>query len=240
MKHLFLVLILVFAAFYIMNRFSQHDHPTTAASSDPIAQRQQQLDQIVLLKPIQQHDAKRYDELMQLANSAQPNELEAMLKSSLWWKIRTTVEQQADDEGQYRWAKAYLEQLYDARRADHCFSISFPLYSQDTPQQIREFLLESTQQQSRDALTYILTHHGERSVLEPMQTPEAWFTVAQHLSQEYGADAELLNAGETATNKRKQCDVVIRTFEYVLSLPVEDRGKVLRWLLSKHIAVAIF
>ena len=64
--------------------------------------------------------------------------------------------------------------------------------------------------------------------------------IAQHLRQEYGADADMINQGEVATDKRKQCDVVIRAFEYSLSLPEQDRGKVLRWLLDRHISVAVF
>lgn len=91
-----------------------------------------------------------------------------------------------------------------------------------------------------DALSYILTHSGQRSVVESMHTPAAWQGVAEHLRQEYGADADMLNQGEVAADKRKQCDVLIRTFEYMLSLPEQERGGVLRWFLERHISVVVF
>lgn len=239
MRNLFLIVGVIFAIFYGLNRFSQ-SKSDQIPQNNPIAQREQKLGQLVLLQPLKQYAAKPYEEALQIANSAQPNEVDTAVASSLWWSLRRVIEQQADDQGQYLWAQAYVQQLYDARQADRCFAISFPLYSKNTPQQLREFLAESTQKQSADALTYILTHSGARSVVERMQAPAAWMGIAQHLRQEYGADADMINQGEVATDKRKQCDVVIRAFEYSLSLPEQDRGKVLRWLLDRHISVAVF
>jgi len=168
------------------------------------------------------------------------NEIEASVSSTLWWKLREIIEKKADDEGQRLWANAYLQQLYDAKRKGDCFPISFPLYSRTSPQQRRALLSQNTQQQSSEALTYILTHNGKRSVVDRMQAPEAWSQVADKLRQDYGAEADLINSGETAEDKNKQCEVVVRTFEYILSLPQEQQGPVIRWFLDKHISVGIF
>jgi len=240
MRNFFLVIAVIFAGFYAMNRFSSSDS-SAVVQNNPIAEREQKLNQLVLLQPFKQHHAKPYEEAVQAANTALPNnDIEAVVSGSFWWSLRRVVEQQADDQGQYLWAQAYLQQLYDARRADRCFAIAFPLYSKLPPAQIREFLADSTQKQTADALSYILTHSGSRSVVERMQMPTAWQGVAERLRQEYGADADMINQGEVASDKRKQCDVVIRTFEYSLSLPEQERGPVLRWLLDHHISAVVF
>ena len=177
MRNLFLIVGVIFAIFYGLNRFSQ-SKSDQIPQNNPIAQREQKLGQLVLLQPLKQYAAKPYEEALQIANSAQPNEVDTAVASSLWWSLRRVIEQQADDQGQYLWAQAYVQQLYDARQADRCFAISFPLYSKNTPQQLREFLAESTRKQSADALTYILTHSGARSVVERMQAPAAWMGIA--------------------------------------------------------------
>lgn len=64
--------------------------------------------------------------------------------------------------------------------------------------------------------------------------------IADKLRQDYGQDADLLNAGETAQDKNKQCEVVIRTFEYILSLHPEEQAPVIRWMLNRHISVSVF
>lgn len=164
----------------------------------------------------------------------------AAVSSTLWWKLREIVEKQADDEGQRLWTKAYLQQLYDAKSNGNCFPIAFPLYAKTTIDERRNLLSIATQQQTAAALNYILTHQGSRSVVERMQAPPEWTEIAEKLRQDYATDADLLNAGETAPDKNKQCEVVIRTFEYILSLPVEKQGPVIRWMLDRHIAVSVF
>ena len=240
MRAALVVIGVVFAAFFLMHRCSQNKVSTSAGQGSPIELRQQALDQIVLLQPLKQYDAKEYDKLQQVANNAlQPNEVADDVRSTLWWRLRSIVEAQADDEGQQLWAKAYLQQLYDAKSKANCFPFSFPLYSKTSTDEKRALLTQRTQQQSAEALTYILTHHGgKRSKVD--QTPEGWASVAGKLSQDYGDDADLINAGETAKDKYKQCNVVISTFEYMLALPEEQRGQVIRWLLGRHIAVAVF
>lgn len=242
MKVAFMVVGGIFILFFLLNRCSQHDLSATQdVQNNPIEQRQQILDQIVLLQPIKQHAGKEYEAVQQLANGViQPNEITDQVSRDLWWKLRAIIEKQADDEGQRLWTKAYLQQLYDAKRKGNCFPVSFPLYSKTSVEAYRALLSQNTQQQSAEALTYILTHQGKRSVVERMQPPAEWSQIAQKLRQDYGDDAYLLNAGETAEDKNKQCEVVVRTFEYILSLPTEQQGPVIRWMLNTHISVAVF
>lgn len=241
MKVAFMVIGLIFVTFFLLNRCSQHDTASNTVQSNPVEQRQNTLDQIVLLQPLKQHAPKDYEAIQQTANGGtQSQEIMAAVSSTLWWKLREMVERQADDEGQRLWTKAYLQQLYDAKRKGNCFPVSFPLYSKISMDERRALLSQTTQQQAAAALTYILTHQGKRSVVERMQAPKEWQQVAQKLQQDYGSDADLINAGETAKDKNKQCEVVIRTFEYILSLPVEQQGPVIRWILNNHIAVGVF
>lgn len=242
MRVALIVIGVIFSIFFLMHRCSQSRTSTSAMQNSPIEQRQQALDQIVLLQPIKQYATKDYDEFVQAANGAtQPNEVASAVKSTLWWKLRSIVETQADDEGQQRWAKAYLQQLYDARNQGNCFPISFPLYSRTTADENRALLQPSTQRQSAQALTYILTHHdGIRTAVNSTQASEGWASVSEKLVRDYGDDANLMNVGETAKDKRRQCDVVISAFEYMLALPDEQQGQVIRWMLSQHIAVAVF
>ncbi|ESK54502.1 hypothetical protein [Acinetobacter tjernbergiae] len=242
MKAALIVIGVIFATFFLLNRCSKHDiEPTSSTQNTPIQQRQGALDQIVLLQPLKQHAVKEYESIQQTANSSiQSQEMVAAVSSTLWWKLREIVEKQADDEGQRLWANAYLQQLYDAKRKGNCFPISFPLYSKTSPDERRALLSQSTQQQTAAALTYILTHQGTRSIVERMQAPEAWSKIAEKLRQDYVADVDLLNAGETAKDKNKQCEVVARTFEYILSLPMEQQGPVIRWMLNNHITVGVF
>ncbi|WP_336948539.1 hypothetical protein [Acinetobacter junii] len=242
MKVVFIVIGFIFIIFFMLNRCSHQELPAnTQDANNPIAQRQDILDQIVLLQPLKQYASKDYESIQQTANGVvNVNEIEASVSSTLWWKLREIIEKKADDEGQRLWANAYLQQLYDAKRKGDCFPISFPLYSKTSPQQRRALLSQNTQQRSSEALTYILTHNGKRSVVDRMQAPEAWSQVADKLRQDYGAEADLINSGETAEDKNKQCEVVVRTFEYILSLPQEQQGPVIRWFLDKHISVGIF
>ena len=242
MRVVLIVIGVVFASFFLMNRCSQHADPTNAAQSDPIAQRQQVLDQVVLLEPLKQYAPKDYEAMQQAANSeADPDKIVATLRSPLWWKLREIIEKRADDQGQKLWANAYLQQLYNAKYHGNCFPISFPLYSRTSVEENRALLHPSTQQKSAEALTYILTHlDGARSTLDSSYPPEGWSTVSERLRSEYGDDAGLINAGETAEDKKKQCDVVISTFEYMLALPDEQQGRVIRWMLNTHISVAVF
>lgn len=242
MKVVFIVIGFIFIIFFMLNRCSHQELPAnTQDANNPIAQRQNILDQIVLLQPLKQYASKDYESIQQTANGVvNVNEIEASVSSTLWWKLREIIVKKADDEGQRLWANAYLQQLYDAKRKGDCFPISFPLYSKTSPQQRRALLSQNTQQQSSEALTYILTHNGKRSVVDRMQAPEAWSQVADKLRQDYGAEADLINSGETAEDKNKQCEVVVRTFEYILSLPQEQQGPVIRWFLDKHISVGIF
>ncbi len=242
MKAALIVIGVIFTVFLLLNRCSQHE-PATAQTiqNNPVEQRQTALDQIVLLQPLKQHAFKDYETIQQTANAAvQSEEMLAAVSSTLWWKLREIVEKQADDEGQRLWAKAYLQQLYDAKRKGNCFAIAFPLYGKTTIDERRNLLSIATQQQTAAALNYILTHQGSRSVVNRMQAPPAWIQIAEKLRQDYGADADLLNAGETAPDKNRQCEVVIRSFEYILSLPAEQQGPVLRWMLDRHIAVSVF
>lgn len=242
MKVAFMVIGLIFAAFFLLNRCSQHGEASNnTVPNNPVEQRQNVLDQIVLLQPLKQHAVKDYEAIQQAANGAiQSQEVNAAVSSTLWWKLREIIEKQADDEGQRLWTKAYLQQLYDAKRKGNCFPVSFPLYSKTSADERRALLSQGTQQQSAAALTYILTHQGKRSTVERMQSPLGWREIAQKLQQDYGDDANLINAGETAKDKNRQCEVVIRTFEYILSLPVEQQGPVIRWILNDHIAVGVF
>lgn len=242
MRITFIVIGLVFASFFLLNRCSQRDTVSTDnMQNNPIQQRQSVLEQIVLLQPLKQHAVTEYETIQQTANAAiQPQEIQSAVSSTLWWKLREIVEKQADDEGQRLWTNAYLQQLYDARQRGNCFPVSFPLYSRVSADERRALFSPKTQQQSADALTYILTHQGKRSVLESRQAPPEWQHIAEKLRQDYAEDADLINAGETAADKKKQCDVVIRTFEYILSLPVEQQGPVIRWMLNTHISVGVF
>ncbi|ENX41177.1 hypothetical protein [Acinetobacter sp. NIPH 2100] len=242
MKAAFIVIGVIFATFFLLNRCSHRDVISDqAVQSNPVQQRQQALDQIVLLQPLKQHAFKDYESIQQTANaSVQPEEMLAFVSSTLWWKLRDIVEKQADDEGQRLWIKAYLQQLYDAKRKGNCFPIAFPLYGKTSIDERRGLLSQSTQQQTAAALDYILTHQGTHSAVDRMQAPSAWMQIADKLRQDYGQDADLLNAGETAQDKNKQCEVVIRTFEYILSLPLEEQGPVIRWMLNRHISVSIF
>ena len=239
MRVILAVIGIVFVFFFLLNRCSHHDSATV--QNNPIALRQQALDQIVLLQPIKLHDAKEYEKVMQTANAAiQPSDVATAVSQSMWWDLRSMIEAQADDEGQRLWVAAYLQQLYDAKRKGRCFEISFPLYNKRDPDSVRAMLRPSTQEQTAAALTYILTHHGTSSSVEHMQAPEGWSPVAQKLSQRFGDDLNLLNLGETAQDKNRQCDVVIGTFEEILSLEPDPRGRVIRWMLNNHISVTIF
>jgi hypothetical protein len=239
MRIIFYVIGIVFVVFFLLNRCTHHD--SAIAQNNPIALRQQALDQIVLLQPIKLYDAKEYEKLMQAANAAlQPGDVASAVSQSMWWDLRSIIESQADDEGQRLWVAAYLQQLYDAKRKGRCFEISFPLYNKRDPDAVRAMLRPSTQEQTAVALTYILTHHGTHSSVEHMEAPEGWSQVAQKLSQRFGDDLNLLNMGETAQDKNRQCDVVIGTFEEMLALEPEPRGRVIRWMLNDHIAVTIF
>lgn len=242
MRAAFIVIGAIFTVFFLLNRCSQHELTSgQAVQNNPVEQRQNLLDQIILLQPLKQHAFKDYESIQQTANAVvQPEEMLAAVSSSLWWKLREIVEKQADDEGQRLWAKAYLQQLYDAKRKGNCFPIVFPLYAKTTIDERRNLLSVATQQQTAAALDYILTHQGTHSVVDRMQAPPAWIQIADKLRQDYGTDADLINAGETAQDKNKQCEVVIRTFEYILSLPVEQQGPVIRWMLDRHIAVSVF
>ena len=242
MRVALIVIGVVFSIFFLMHRCSQSRTSVGAMQSSPIEQRQQALDQIILLQPVKQYATKDYEELEQAANGvSQPSEVAATVKSTLWWKLRNIVEARADDEGQRLWSKAYLQQLYDARNQGNCFPISFPLYSRTTVDDNRALLQPSTQRQSAQALNYILTHHdGVRSKVDRMQAPEGWASVSENLVRDYGDDADLINAGETAKDKRRQCDVVISTFEYMLALPDGQQAQVIRWMLDRHISVAVF
>ncbi|MDE2421029.1 MAG: hypothetical protein KGO49_07610 [Gammaproteobacteria bacterium] len=242
MRAALIVIGVIFSIFFLMHRCSQSRTSSSTVQNTPIEQRQQVLDQIVLLQPIKQYATKDYEELVQVANgTAQSSEVAAAVKSTLWWKLRNIVEARADDEGQQRWAKAYLQQLYDARSQGNCFPISFPLYSRTTVDENRELLQPSTQRQSAQALTYILTHHdGIRTAGDSMQASEGWASVSDKLVRDYGDDANLINVGETAKDKRRQCDVVISAFEYMLALPDAQQGQVIRWMLHNHIAIAVF
>jgi hypothetical protein len=240
MRVIFYVIGVFFAIFFLLNHCSHHVS-TTTDQNNPIVLRQHALDQIVLLQPLKLHDAKEYEKLLQTSNAAlQPSDVANLVGQSMWWDLRSIIESQADDEGQRLWVKAYLQQLYDAKRIGRCFEISFPLYNKKDPDAIRAMLRPSTQEQSAAALTYILTHHGTYSSIERMQAPEGWSHVAQKLSQRFGDDLNLLNMGETAKDKNRQCDVVIGTFEEVLALDPEPRGRVIRWMLNNHVAVTIF
>ncbi|UUM26399.1 hypothetical protein NQU59_11905 [Acinetobacter colistiniresistens] len=242
MKSAFIVIGAIFIIFFLLNRCSHHDPVSDQSNNqNPIGQRQQNLDQIILLQPLKQHLPKEYETIQQTANaSVQSNEMLAAVSSTLWWKLRDIVEKQADDEGQRLWIKAYLQQLYDAKRKGNCFPIAFPLYSKTSIEERKALLSITTQQQTAAALTYILTHKGKRSPVDHMQAPSTWTGIADKLRQDYGQDANLLNAGETATDKNKQCEVVIRTFEYILSLPQEEQAPVIRWMLNRHISVSVF
>lgn len=242
MRAALMVIGVIFAVFFLLNRCSQHELTSgQAAQNSPVEQRQNLLDQIVLLQPLKQHAIKDYETIQQTANATvQPEEMLTAVSSTLWWKLREIVEKKADDEGQRLWTKAYLQQLYDAKRKGNCFPIAFPLYAKTTIDQRRNLLSIATQQQTATALNYILTHQGSRSVVDRMQAPPEWTEIAEKLRQDYAADADLLNAGETAPDKNKQCEVVIRTFEYILSLPVEKQGPVIRWMLDRHIGVSVF
>jgi hypothetical protein len=239
MRVILSVIGIVFVFFFLLNRCSYQGSAT--AQNNPIALRQQALDQIVLLQPIKQYDAKEYEKVIQTANGAmQPSDVANLVSQSMWWDLRSIIEARADDEGQRLWVAAYLQQLYDAQRKGRCFEISFPLYNKRDPDAVRAMLRPSTQQQSAAALTYILTHHGTYSSVEHMQAPEGWSKVAQKLSQRFGDDFNLFNMGETAKDKNRQCDVVIGTFEEMLALDPEPRGRMIRWMLNNHISVTIF
>ncbi|WP_336040865.1 hypothetical protein [Acinetobacter dispersus] len=242
MKAAFIVIGVIFATFFLLNRCSHRDATSDQSiNHNPIEQRQQALDQISLLQPLKQHLPKDYETLQQTANaSVQPEEMLAAVSSTLWWKLRDIVEKQADDEGQRLWTKAYLQQLYDAKRKGNCFPIAFPLYGKTSIDERKALLSSAAQQQTVAALTYILTHQGAHSSVDRMQAPQAWGQIADKLRQDYGQDADLLNAGETAQDKNKQCEVVIRTFEYILSLPPEEQAPVIRWMLNRHISVSVF
>lgn len=241
MRAALIVIVVVFSIFFMISRCSHHQPPTRAGQSHPIEQRQDALDQIVLLQPLKENATKDYEAIeLSASGGIPPQEVAAAIRSTLWWKLRDIIERQADDEGQLLWVNAYLQQLENAKNHGDCFAISFPLYSKTSPDEVRALLYPSTQQKAAEALTYMLTHHGVHSTVDSMQAPEGWSVVSERLSHDYGNDADLINAGSTAEDKNKQCDVVISMFESILALPDEQRGRVIRWILDKHISVAVF
>lgn len=136
MRNFFFIVGAIFAVFYLCTRFSVSNSAQTSLNN-PIAEREHNLNQLVLLQPLKQHDAQINQDVLKTANAAQSNQVVDAVAPSLWWTLRRVVEQRADDQGQYLWAQAYVQQLYDARRADRCFEIAFPLYNKTPPQQLQ-------------------------------------------------------------------------------------------------------
>lgn len=246
MKVILAIIGFIFATLFAYN-FYISSSPSVDVSKEhnnPIKQRTTALSDIRLVAAIK-NDSEIYSSVQQAANSTSVDNIFNTVRGSLWWDVRRLVEQYADDEGQRLWAEAYLQQLREAQRAGKCPPFSFPIYERLEQQEIYDILSNETQQKTVDALTYIVENKAE----EPIAVPDMseltgednyWIPIVQQLRKKYGDDIDLINQGEVAKDRKRQCDVLISYLEVILSKKPSERAAALRYFLDRHIAVVIF
>ncbi|MFW2176367.1 MULTISPECIES: hypothetical protein [unclassified Moraxella] len=251
MKYLFIAIIIGFVGLLGFNWVISSKRASSeglsaqeSADSSPIAQREQVLNSLVLVRAIKQGDDKLFQQLQAETNGTQQADANQIANHSmLKYRLNALLKNDVSDEGQRKWAEAYLQQIRDAKLEGSCNTFAFPSNDDTDPKKVQDLLSSSTQHKSEQALAFALADKtGSKTNIDSLDSSVYWSPFVTKLQEKFGDDVSLLNGSGEATSqdKNRPCDVVIGTMETLLSMPDNIRTPALRKFMQGRDTVVIF
>jgi hypothetical protein len=202
---------------------------------------EREISEVPAFKALKEHDPETYGKLLAEVEDAIRNRKgtsEAI--TAMRVRIMKLVEERlpiASNEAAMEYIGATmgeLDELYK-RGDDTCHQFMFPQEGV-VPLDLQKYVSKEAQQKDLRALALVIESSsrnpqevpGESEVMPHLQP------VFERLASTYGDDIALIqNPGAPGGDKRKLCAIVADLYSQVLELPVEDGGKVLRFMISQ-------
>lgn len=227
MKPIFLMTIIGLFLFWIVN---QYDTKTTKTSTPSISseQRFQQLQQFKLVQPLKDILPQEYDQLKQIAGQGlNYHDLNQEISTHLNQIYYSRLTQHyLSDKTLLMWAETQLFHLRELHQAQQCHLIHQQSTDPQQWQRIFSYELQQRNQQTFRQLFY--SDQSIRSRYLKDQTTLAWNQLHKNIQLEFGDDLFI-----PSSLYYQHCQVMIRTFEFMLSQPtIQDRVSILKLYLN--------